>query len=213
MTADLLAQRRIRRRRPGGSAVQQLDQTALGHPESELGVQNAGDLLQRHAQLGVQSTTSAATFGPKWGAQRYHVVAECHSAENGLPSDNPMTSVVTLEQSGSAKDLARVVEALRAKLGGPHETGLRQAFVDWVRQAAERVAPPSRWVRPLRTLEEFKITLVERAAEWPKQWLQEGIEQGVKRGIEQGSRMNGRSCAGRRRCGSAKGRRRGRRRR
>ena len=97
-----------------------------------------------------------------------------------------MTSVVALEQSGSAKDLARAVEALQAKLGGPHETGLRQAFVDWVRQAAERVAPPGRWVRPVRTLEELKMTLVERAAEWPKQWLQEGIEQGVKQGIEQG---------------------------
>ena len=34
--------------------MQQLDQTALGHPESELGVQNPGDLLQRRAQLGVQ---------------------------------------------------------------------------------------------------------------------------------------------------------------
>ena len=61
------------------------------------------------------------------------------------------------------------------------------------------------------------MTLVERAAEWPKQWLQEGIErgieQGVKQGIEQGLTHERRSCAGRRRCGSAKGRRRGRRRR
>ena len=90
-----------------------------------------------------------------------------------------MTSVVALERSGSAKDLARVVEALQAKLDGPHETGLRRAFVDWVRQTAERVAPPGGWVRPVRTLEELKMTLVERAAEWPKQWLQEGIEQGL----------------------------------
>ncbi len=52
--ADLLAQRRIRQRRLGGGAVQQLDQTALGDPESELNVQHAGDLLHRHAQLGVQ---------------------------------------------------------------------------------------------------------------------------------------------------------------
>ena len=131
-----------------------------------------------------------ATVGPDLAryqpAQRYHVVDERHLAENGLPSDNLMTSVVALEQSGSAQDLARVVEALQAKLGGSDETGLRQAFIDWVRQAAERVAPPGRWVRPVRTLEELKMTLVERAAEWPKQWLQEGIEQGVKQGIEQG---------------------------
>ena len=128
-----------------------------------------------------------ATVGPDLTryqpAQRYHVVDERHLAENGLPSDNLMTSVVALEQSGSAQDLARVVEALQAKLGGSDETGLRQAFIDWVRQAAERVAPPGRWVRPVRTLEELKMTLVERAAEWPKQWLQEGIEQGIEQGL------------------------------
>ena len=124
-----------------------------------------------------------AAVGPELAryqpAQRYHVVDERHLAEDDLPSDNLITSVVALEQSGSAKDLARVVEALQAKLGGPHETGLRRAFVDWVRQTAERVAPPGGWVRPVRTLEELKMTLVERAAEWPKQWLQEGIEQGL----------------------------------
>ena len=27
------------------------------------------------------------------------------------------------------------------------------------------------------------MTLVERAAEWPKQWLQEGVKQGVEQGL------------------------------
>ena len=52
--ADLLAKRPIRGRRRGGGTVQQLDQGALGHGQSELVPQNAGHLLQRHAQLGVQ---------------------------------------------------------------------------------------------------------------------------------------------------------------
>ena len=30
------------------------------------------------------------------------------------------------------------------------------------------------------------MTLVERAAEWPKQWVQEGREQGLREGIERG---------------------------
>ena len=97
-----------------------------------------------------------------------------------------MTSVVQLEQSGSNEDLARVVDALRAKLSDPRDAALRRVFLDWVRQVAERVAPPGGWLPPVQTLEELKMTLVERAAEWPKQWLQEGIEQGVKQGIEQG---------------------------
>ena len=51
---DLLAQSCIRGRRRGGRAVQQMDQAALGHRQTELRPQNAGDLPQRHAQLGMQ---------------------------------------------------------------------------------------------------------------------------------------------------------------
>ena len=119
-------------------------------------------------------------------AQRYHVVDERHLAEDDLPSGNLMTAVVQLERSGSAADLARVVEALQATLSDPRETALRRVFLDWVRQTAARVAPAGEGLPPVRSLEELKMTLVERAAEWPKQWLREGIEQGVKQGIEQG---------------------------
>ena len=125
-------------------------------------------------------------LAPCQPALRYHVVDERHLAQDGLPGDNLMSSVVQLEQSGSAADLARVVETLQATLSDPRESGLRRAFLDWVRQTAARVAPPGEGLAPVGTLEEMKMTLVERAAEWPKQWLQEGIEQGVKQGIERG---------------------------
>ena len=78
------------------------------------------------------------------------------------------------------------MEALQAKLSDPRETGLHRVFLDWVRQLAERLAPSGGKLPPVQTLEELKMTLVERVAEWPKQWLREGIEQGVKQGIEQG---------------------------
>ena len=71
------------------------------------------------------------------------------------------------------------LEALQERLGDPGEEELRRAFVDWVRQAAERLAPPGAAFPPVRTLEEVKMTLVERVAEWPKQWIQEGLEQGL----------------------------------
>ena len=35
----------------------------------------------------------------------------------------------------------------------------------------------------MRTLEELKMTLEERVAEWPKQRLREGIEQGIEQGL------------------------------
>ena len=112
-------------------------------------------------------------------AQGYHVVDERHLADDDLPSGNLMTSVVQLERSGSTADLARVVEALQATLSDPRETALRRVFLDWVRQTAARVAPAGEGLPSVRTLEELKMTLVERAAEWPKQWLREGIEQGL----------------------------------
>ena len=68
--ADLLAQRRIRGRRRVGGAVQQSDQAALGHVQSELGPQNAGDFLQRHAQLGVQLDDQRGDVRTQLGGSR-----------------------------------------------------------------------------------------------------------------------------------------------
>ena len=68
--ADLLAQRRIRGRRRVGGAVQQSDQAALGHVQSELGPQNADDLLQRHAQLGVQLDDQRGDVRTQLGGSR-----------------------------------------------------------------------------------------------------------------------------------------------
>ena len=124
-------------------------------------------------------------LAPYQPAQRYHVVDERRLAEDDLPSDNLMTSVVQLEQSSSAADLAHVLEALSATLSDSGEAGLRRVFVNWVRQLAEPLAPSGAALPPIRTLEELKMTLVERVAEWPKQWLREGIEQGVKQGLAQ----------------------------
>ena len=125
-------------------------------------------------------------LAPYQPAQRYLVVDERHLAEDDLPGGNLMTSVVQLERISAEADLVPAVEALQARLSDPREAGLRRVFLDWVLQLAERLAPSRGALPPVQTLEELKMTLVERVAEWPKQWLQEGIEQGVKQGIEQG---------------------------
>ena len=81
-------------------------------------------------------------LAPYQPSQRYYVVDERRLGEDDLPSGNLMTAIVQLERSRSLADLARLVEALRERLGDPGEEELRRAFVDWVRQAAERLAPP-----------------------------------------------------------------------
>ena len=71
-----------------------------------------------------------ATVGPDLAqyqpAQRHDVVDGHHLAEDDLPGENLVTSLVDLERSGSAADLARVVEALQAKLSDPHDPELRR---------------------------------------------------------------------------------------
>ena len=103
-----------------------------------------------------------------------------------LPGRNLLRAVAELEQSRSNADLLRVWEALRLWMRDPRAGELQRAFVDWIRQMAERLAPAGAAVPPLRTWEEVRMTLVERVAEWPKQWLREGREQGLAEGREQG---------------------------
>ena len=61
-------------------------------------------------------------------------------------------------------------------------TGL--LYQELVRNEAPAVAEGR--LPPIRTLEEMRMSVVERAAEWPKQWLREGREQGLAEGREQG---------------------------
>ncbi len=97
-----------------------------------------------------------------------------------MPRRNLLQAVAAVEQSRSFEDVLRVREALQPWLRDPRAAELQRAFVDWMRQIAERMAPAGAVVPPVRTLEEMRMSVVERAAEWPKQWLQEGLEQGLE---------------------------------
>lgn len=125
------------------------------------------------------------SLAPYQPTQRYCVVDERHLGEDDLPSGNVMRAVVRLEQSRSPADLERVLEALASWLGGPDDGELRRAFVDWVRLLAERLVPSGSAVPRVATLEELRMSLEERVAEWPKQWMREGMERGLGQGIEQ----------------------------
>ena len=96
-----------------------------------------------------------------------------------LAGRNLLRAVAALEQSRTNADLLQVWEALQPWLRDPRAGELQRAFVAWIRQMAERLAPAGTVVPPLRTWEEVRMTLVERVAEWPKQWLREGLEQGI----------------------------------
>ena len=124
-----------------------------------------------------------ARFQP---SQRYYLLDLRRLVRDDLPRRNLLRAVAGLEQSRSLADLLRVWGALQPWLRDPRAAELQRAFVDWIRQMAERLAPAGLALPPVRTLEEVRMTLVERVAEWPKQWLREGREQGLAEGREQG---------------------------
>ena len=119
-------------------------------------------------------------------SQRYHVLDERHVGEEDLPQPNLVTAVVRLERIATPSDLVRVVEMLREWLRSPVDDELRRAFTDWVRRIAERLMPGGAHLAAEMTLEDVRMTLVERVSEWPKQWVREGREQGMREGIERG---------------------------
>ena len=139
-------------------------------------VRDVGDLI----------APAGPALSPYQPAQRYAVVDERRVREDDLPVGNLMTAVVRLENSRSPEDLLRTVDALRGRLDGPDDEGLRAAFVDWLRRVAEQVTPRGAALPPVQTLEELRMTVVERAAEWPRQWFQEGMEQGIEQGFARG---------------------------
>ena len=75
---------------------------------------------------------------------------------------------------------------LREWLRSPADDELRRAFIDWIRRIAERLMPGGDHLAAEMTLEDVRMTLVERVSEWPKQWVREGREQGMREGIERG---------------------------
>lgn len=135
--------------------------------------------------VGELVTPAGPGLAPYRPAQRYIVVDERHRGEDDVPGGgNLMTAVVKLERCRSLAELLRVTVALQEWLTGADE-GLRRAFADWVRRLTKRLAPDGTELPPMRTIEEVRMTLEERVAEWPKQWFREGVEQGREQGLAQ----------------------------
>ena len=114
-------------------------------------------------------------------------------------------AVLLLEQSRSAADLARAAESLSRVLSAPgsgERAGrdeLRQAFADWLATLLRRlegdVSPAP--ARVGLNLEEVKMTLEERVAEWPKPYIHQGREEGLRAGLAHERQLLRRQAAAR----------------
>lgn len=141
--------------------------------------------VQEVSELVEPAEGALASYRP---SQRYRVLDERHSEEDDLPSPNLVTALVRLETIGSPSDLVRVAGLLRDWLRSPEDDALERVFAEWVREIAGRLVPGGARPGLEMTLEDVRMTLVERVSEWPKQWLREGREQGMREGREQGIR-------------------------
>lgn len=138
-----------------------------------------------------------SSLAPYQPSQRYVVLDERRIRDHDVPERNLMAAVVALEQSGSAEDLKRVVEALQRRPWAPGERELQRVFTGWIRRLAHRLAPDATTLPPVVTLEDLKMTLEERVSEWPRQWRREGLEQGIAQGLEQQRALLRRQAAAR----------------
>ena len=99
-------------------------------------------------------------------------------------------AVVLLEQSRTAADLARAAESLAGWLSAPSRQELAGAFADWLWVLLRRLDGAPAGVDEAgsgeMSLEEVRMTLAERVAEWPKPYIRQGREEGIGIGREEG---------------------------
>ena len=129
-----------------------------------------------------------SALAPCQPAQRSLLLDERRVAVDDLPLRNLMRAVVGFEQSRSPADLATVVDRLRDWLREPADTELGRAFADWLLRLAARMQPDDAAGLPRTgTLEETRMTLLERVAQWPEQWLEQGRREGAEQGRREGA--------------------------
>ena len=102
-----------------------------------------------------------------------------------------VAALFRLENNRDEQEMLNVLGKLVDWLKAPEQTGLRRAFVVWIR----RVLLPHRApgmelpeLNDLQELHEVHTMLAERIKKWPERWRQEGLEQGLEQGREQGTR-------------------------
>ena len=118
-------------------------------------------------------------------SQRALLLDERRVAVDDLPLRNLMRAVVGLEQSRKPSDIVAVVDSLREWLASPSDTALGRAFASGLLQAAARTQHGDAAALPQTgTLEEARMSLLERMDQWPKEWLEQGRQEGRREGVE-----------------------------
>ncbi len=106
-----------------------------------------------------------------------------------LPQDNAVTVQIDLHQSALARHPERIEARVSARLAGPDNRELRQAYADWFLEAHGRGLnwePSARaaWRRDFMDAGEFRI--MEESLVWTStrdEWLRQGMARGLEQGM------------------------------
>ena len=130
-------------------------------------------------------------LSPFQPSQRHAVFDERHAAADNPRLRDLTRAVLLLEQSRSAGDLARAAGLLSRRLEAKGHDELRRAFADWLTILLGRLEGRAGAERPHGglSLEEVRMTLEERVAEWPKPYIRQGREEGISLGIAHERRL------------------------
>ena len=125
-------------------------------------------------------------LAPCQPSQRYLLVDAGRYGDEDLPQRNLVSALIALENSPSAADLKRAVDALVDWLPEPEARGLKRSFGEWIRQVLVPRRFGSSELPPMPRLEEVQTMLAERVKEWTEEWRREGLERGLREGLKQG---------------------------
>jgi predicted transposase YdaD len=123
-----------------------------------------------------------------WQPQIRYVLLDEHRYQDAeLASQrNLAAALFRLENSRSPEDLQRVLVTLLDWLRAPGQTGLRRAFVVWIKRVLLPARLPDTEIPDIIELQEMQAMLAERVKTWTEQWKQQGLQEGIREGMQQG---------------------------
>ncbi len=111
--------------------------------------------------------------------------ASHYPVEELRPVENVVSGVFLMEQAESLAELDDLLEELEEITD---DSGLEEDIALLVSSVAGKLTRTGKKVPRMRTFQEVKNMLLERAERWPKQWEEKGRKKGRKEGMEKGRR-------------------------
>jgi len=118
-----------------------------------------------------------------------------YPAEQLRPVEDVTSGVFLMEQSGDVEELQVVVEELDELIDDP---GLARDLAELLGEVAAKLKLSEEKIPRFKSLEEVRMSLLQRAEKWPKQWMAEGEAKGEARGRRLGKAETLKTLASRR---------------